>query len=101
MLKSYPRALPDPYKMKDKATIVRESPLRSVLKGLTWRIIATTTTIVIALIVTGDIKPALKIGAVEFFAKFVVYYLHERAWARAPLGSVRRLLRSTGTKAKD
>lgn len=86
--------------MKDKAKIVRESPLRSILKGLTWRIIATATTIVIALIVTGDIKPALQIGAVEFFAKFVVYYLHERAWARAPLGSVRGLLRPDRAKAK-
>lgn len=82
--------------MTDEATIIRESPLRSVLKGLTWRIIATTTTIVIALIVTGDIKPALKIGAVEFVAKFVVYYLHERAWARAPLGSVRGLFGGKG-----
>lgn len=79
--------------MTDEATIIRESPLRSALKGLTWRIIATTTTIVIALIVTGDIEPALKIGAVEFMAKIVVYYLHERAWARAPLGTVRTLLR--------
>ncbi|MFT4589882.1 MAG: putative membrane protein, partial [Limisphaerales bacterium] len=84
----------------DEATIIRESPLRSALKGFTWRIIATTTTIVIALIVTGDIKPALKIGAVEFVAKFAVYYLHERAWARAPLGSVRRLLRGKSDDSK-
>ncbi|MFT5031226.1 MAG: putative membrane protein [Candidatus Binatia bacterium] len=86
--------------MTDEATIIRESPLRSALKGFTWRIIATTTTIVIALIVTGDIKPALKIGAVEFVAKFAVYYLHERAWARAPLGSVRRLLRGKSDDSK-
>lgn len=86
--------------MIDEATIIRESPLRSALKGFTWRIIATTTTIVIALVVTGDIKPALKIGAVEFVAKFAVYYLHERAWARAPLGSVRRLLRGKSDDSK-
>ena len=86
--------------MTDEATIIRESPLRSALKGFTWWIIATTTTIVIALIVTGDIKPALKIGAVEFVAKFAVYYLHERAWARAPLGSVRRLLRGKSDDSK-
>ncbi len=74
----------------NETTNLRESRLRSVLKGLTWRVLATGTTILIALIVTGDIKPALQIGAVEFVAKFVVYYLHERAWAQAPLGSVRR-----------
>jgi uncharacterized membrane protein len=68
----------------------RESRLRSVLKGLTWRFLATGTTILIALAITGDIKPALQIGAVEFVAKFLVYYLHERAWAQVPIGAVRQ-----------
>jgi len=69
---------------------MRESRFRSVLKGLTWRFLATGTTILIALAITGDIRPALQIGAVEFVAKFLVYYLHERAWAQVPLGAVRR-----------
>jgi|GEM_PF-1965052 uncharacterized membrane protein len=76
----------------DNTAALQESRLRSVLKGLTWRFLATGTTILIALIVTGDIKPALQIGAVEFVAKFVVYYLHERAWAQVPIGSLRKQL---------
>jgi len=67
---------------------MRESRFRSVLKGLTWRFLATGTTILIALAITGDIRPALQIGAVEFVAKFLVYYLHERAWAQVPIGTV-------------
>ena len=74
----------------DGAEAMRESRLRSVFKGLTWRFLATGTTILIALLITGDIKPALQIGAVEFVAKFVVYYLHERAWAQVPIGAVRK-----------
>ncbi len=71
----------------------RESHVRSILKGLTWRIIATSTTIVIAYIVTGGIDDALKIGAIEVFAKVLIYYLHERAWQVLPRGSVRTWFR--------
>ncbi len=64
----------------------RESRSRSLLKGLTWRFIATATTILIAWVVTGDTKIALEIGFIEVFAKIGVYYVHERAWSRIPLG---------------
>jgi uncharacterized membrane protein len=49
---------------------------------------------VIAYLVTGKIDDALKIGAVEVVAKMAIYYFHERAWARFPLGTVRKLLPS-------
>jgi len=39
-------------------------------------------------LVTGQIKLAVSIGFVEFFAKIGVYYLHERAWNRISLGRV-------------
>ena len=34
----------------------------------------------------GRTDTALKIGAIEFFAKIAVYYLHERMWLRIPFG---------------
>jgi len=71
----------------------RESHLRSVLKGVTWRIIATSTTITIAWLVTGEVDAALKIGAVGFVLKIFVYYLHERAWQMAPRGSIRSIFK--------
>ena len=52
----------------------------SILKSFSWRIIATLTTITLAWIFTGEVETALKIGGVEFFAKMLIYYLHERAW---------------------
>ena len=63
-----------------------ESPLRSAMKGLTWRILATLTTILIVYCITGEPAKALQIGAIEFVAKFVVYYCHERAWLRVSFG---------------
>ncbi|MEL7220477.1 MAG: DUF2061 domain-containing protein [Bacteroidota bacterium] len=71
---------------------LRESRLRSVLKALSWRVIATTTIILIAYFTTGNVDAALKIGFIEFFIKFALYYLHERAWQAAPRGSVRKIV---------
>lgn len=71
----------------------KESHLRSVLKGITWRVIATSTTIGIAYFITGQIGDALKIGAIEFVGKIFIYYLHERAWQIVPRGKIRSLVK--------
>ena len=73
--------------------IKKESRVRSLAKGLTWRILATTTIIIIAYLKTGDTTLALQIGMIEFVAKYALYYLHERAWAQVPLGTVRKLFK--------
>jgi uncharacterized membrane protein len=70
---------------------VRESSLRSILKAITYRITGTITTAGITFLVTGQIATAIAVGSVEPFVKLVVYYLHERAWQRVPIGTVRRL----------
>lgn len=63
-----------------------ESRSRSLLKGLTWRVVATLTTIVIAWAITGDVDTAIQIGFIEVFAKIAIYYVHERAWLHITLG---------------
>lgn len=60
-----------------------ESKLVSGLKTISWRVIATLTTMILAWIFTGSIDTALKIGAFEFVAKMIIYYAHERAWVYA------------------
>jgi len=57
-----------------------DSKLKSLLKTVSWRITATVTTVLIAYMILGDITPALAIGGIEFFAKMIIYYYHERAW---------------------
>lgn len=52
-----------------------ESHTRSLLKGLTWRVLATCTTTIIAYIITGHIDSALRIGALEFLCKLFIYYV--------------------------
>lgn len=67
------------------ATFKKESHLRSLLKGISWRLIATTDTFLVVLFVTCllgqcSVEDAIKIGTLEFFIKFIVYYFHERVW---------------------
>jgi uncharacterized membrane protein len=59
---------------------------RTLVKSLLWRGIATVTTIVIALILTGSAEVALAIGGVEMVAKFLIYYIYERAWSKVKWG---------------
>ena len=53
---------------------------RHAAKAMTWRVVATTTTVFIAWGVTGDLSLGLEVGGIEFFAKMLLYYLHERFW---------------------
>ena len=57
-----------------------ESHSRSIIKGITWRIIGTADTIFLSWLFTGNIGTALKIGFIELFTKIVLLYFHERIW---------------------
>ena len=65
---------------------------RHIAKTITWRIIATGTTILLAWVISGDPMIGLKVGGLEFFLKMGLYYLHERAWYKADFGLIRRRL---------
>lgn len=57
-----------------------DSKAKSLLKGISWRIVGTIDTIVIAYFLTGEITVAVSIGSVEVFTKLFLYYVHERVW---------------------
>lgn len=59
-----------------------ESHRRSVIKGISWRIVGTLDTIIIATFWTGDYSKALKIGFTEVITKVFLYYVHERIWMK-------------------
>lgn len=64
--------------------LLATSNLRRVhlAKTITWRIVATLTTILISFAVTGSLAIGATIGGIEAVAKMVLYYGHERTWAR-------------------
>jgi uncharacterized membrane protein len=72
-----------------------ETHRRTVMKTVSWRIVATLTTMVIVYVFTGEFLLSLGIGGVEVVAKILFYYLHERTWnivswgkAKHPLSTI-------------
>src|SRR4030042_3137991 len=59
---------------------MHDSKKRSLVKGLSWRILATMDTFFIAYFFFGEIHLALPIAITEVFSKILLYYLHERGW---------------------
>lgn len=57
-----------------------EKPVRSVLKAISWRIVATVTTILLAFAFTGNWTISASIGVAEVIVKIAVFYMHERLW---------------------
>lgn len=59
---------------------------RHIAKTLTWRVVATTTTVLITWMVTGSIEAGAVVGGFEAVAKMFLYYGHERIWYRTRFG---------------
>ena len=63
---------------------------RHIAKTITWRIIASATTFVLALLFFNEdpdaTKKATGVAIAESLIKMVFYYLHERAWYKYDFG---------------
>lgn len=73
---------------KSNRIINKESPQRSILKAISWRIIATSATMLIIYQVSGSLDWALIGGVFDIILKLVLYYLHERLWINIKWGKV-------------
>ncbi len=51
-------------------------------KSLSYRILSICITFVISYILTGNLTIAGSIASIDAIIKFVVYFLHERAWGK-------------------
>ena len=59
---------------------------RSGAKSVTWRAIATATTMTLVYAFTGKVDLSLEIGLLDVVTKLAFYILHERAWERVGYG---------------
>lgn len=64
-----------------------ESHTRTVIKAISWRIIATCTSMSIVYLLTKEPLITLEFGAIEVIAKITFYYFHERGWQKVPWGT--------------
>ena len=59
---------------------------RSLIKTITWRVIATLDTFFISWFITGKLVFAGAIASLEVLTKMFLYFLHERGWAKIKWG---------------
>lgn len=81
--------------IKAVKTIAKDSPVRSILKAISWRVIASGTTFLITFVIfrrysdkTFDevLQTATFITSIDVVAKLIMYYLHERLWTNIKWG---------------
>ena len=53
---------------------------RHIAKAVSWRVIGSIDTMLVAWIITGSIQVGAAVGGVEIVTKTVLYYFHERVW---------------------
>jgi uncharacterized membrane protein len=63
-----------------------EKPIRSMVKAISWRIVATLTTIFLVVLFSKDLALGTIVGITELLVKTVVYYVHERVWNLSDFG---------------
>ena len=67
----------------------KETNTRSVAKGISWRIVATTTTIIIVYVFFGRLDLAIAAGLLETVLKVGLYWGHEKVWQKIHWGKKR------------
>ena len=67
----------------------KETNGRSIAKGISWRLVATTTTIAIVYFFFERLDLAIAAGLVETVLKVGLFWAHERAWFRIRWGKKR------------
>lgn len=53
---------------------------RHIAKTISWRVVGTIDTIVLAGLISGNWKVGAAIGGAEVLTKMILYFLHERVW---------------------
>jgi uncharacterized membrane protein len=59
---------------------------RHLIKTITWRILGTLDTMLLAWIISGNALTGLKIGFAEVLTKMILYFIHEKVWYRINFG---------------
>ena len=67
----------------------KETNKRSLVKGVSWRVVATTTTMVIVYVFFGRLDLAIATGLLESVLKIGLFWLHEKAWFKVRWGKKR------------
>lgn len=64
----------------------KNSNRRHIFKTVTWRIVGTIDTMLLAWLITGNPITGLKIGMTEVVTKMLLYFFHEKIWHKINYG---------------
>ena len=78
------------YNVKAGITKNGDSRKRHLAKTVTWRVVGTIDTMILAWIISGDPMVGLQVGFAEVVTKMILYYLHERIWYKVDFGLEQR-----------
>lgn len=67
---------------------MNEHKKRSIAKTVSWRIIASVTTGLIAFFFTQQFLLSVGIGSAEGIIKLIIFYIHERVWNKITWGKM-------------
>lgn len=67
----------------------KETNKRSIVKGISWRVVATTTTVIIVFLFFGRLDLAIATGMIESVLKIGLFWGHERIWHKLRWGKKR------------
>lgn len=65
-----------------------ETRVRTMAKTISWRVLATIITACVVGFMTGKVELGLSAGMLDCAIKILVYYMHERTWARLRFGYI-------------
>jgi uncharacterized membrane protein len=82
---------------------------RSLFKAVTWRVVGSLDTFALSFIMPmvfglpmgKSAKVALSIASVESVTKILLFYFHERAWARVRWGRADTVVQETASEPAD
>jgi uncharacterized membrane protein len=94
----------DKNKPVQKVKVTRDRPIKSIVKTITWRVIASGTTFALAMFFFGNdpqaAEKATGVALTESALKMVFYYFHERAWDRLRWGRMLVIIRRGTRKSR-
>lgn len=64
----------------------KETNIRTIAKGFSWRFFATATTVIIVYVFFKRLDLAIAAGILETISKVILYYSHEKLWQRVRWG---------------
>ncbi|MEY4731069.1 MAG: hypothetical protein RL681_15 [Candidatus Parcubacteria bacterium] len=67
-----------------------ETKLRSLVKAVVWRVIATIVTFGMLYVLTGKVVQSIEATIVAAFVSMIAYYFHERLWNTIAWGRIER-----------